>query len=288
MKIDKVIFSTSVEYSSFWNIQSQVFKEALGIEPVCLLYGKKSDTNMHEKYGEVIEREFDENLPKVIQITWSKYDFPKTEEETTWMLGDIDMIPLNKQYFTDNISEFEENSYLHLNFAGISKPRRGTLDAFLQEGSQAHARAAGSKTTGADLAGHYHVSKGKNFVRCFDLDRPFNEQVSFITESHKYGLGPADGGHSDIDWYYWCAEESYSSERIFDMIREKKLHFNGVCYDNSRQRVDRSVWDESIMDYRYSPDLLRQKQIVDIHCERPYEKQEEAMMRVIELSGILG
>lgn len=149
MKIDKVIFSTSVEYSSFWNIQSQVFKEALGIEPICLLYGKKSDTTMHEKYGQVIEREFDESLPEVIQITWSKFDFPKTEEETTWMIGDIDMVPLNKQYFVDNIAEYEENAYLHLNFAGISKPRRGILDAFLREGSEAHARAAGSKGTGA-------------------------------------------------------------------------------------------------------------------------------------------
>ena len=88
--------------------------------------------------------------------------------------------------------------------------------------------------------------------------------------------------------YYWCAEESYSSERIFDMIREQKLNFNGVCYDNVRQRVDRSTWNESTLDYKYSPDLLKQKQIVDIHCQRPYEKQEAAMMRVIELSGILG
>ncbi len=291
MKIDKVIFSTSVEYSSFWNIQSQVFKEALGIEPICLLYGKRSDTTMHEKYGQVIEREFDESLPEVIQITWSKFDFPKTEEETTWMIGDIDMVPLNKQYFVDNIAEYEENAYLHLNFAGISKPRRGILDAFLREGSEAHARAAGSKGTGADLAGHYHVSKGKNFIRCFDLDRTINEQISFITESHKYGLGVAMGSEKlqpNPNSYYWCAEESYSSERIFDMIREQKLNFNGVCYDNVRQRVDRSTWNESTLDYKYSPDLLKQKQIVDIHCQRPYEKQEAAMMRVIELSGILG
>ena len=41
MKIDKVIFSTSDQYSPFWNIQSKIYKEALGIEPVCLLFGKK-------------------------------------------------------------------------------------------------------------------------------------------------------------------------------------------------------------------------------------------------------
>ena len=190
------------------------------------------------------------------------------------MIGDIDMVPLNKR-------EGSEEKH-----TGISKPRSGT-DAFLREGSGA---AAGSKGTGAD-AGHYHVSKGKNFIRCFDLDRTINEQISFITESHKYGLGVAMGSEKlqpNPNSYYWCAEESYSSERIFDMIREQKLNFNGVCYDNVRQRVDRSTWNESTLDYKYSPDLLKQKQIVDIHCQRPYEKQEAAMMRVIELSGILG
>jgi hypothetical protein len=41
MKIQKAIFSSSEEYSDFWDTQLRVFKEALGIEPVCLLFGKK-------------------------------------------------------------------------------------------------------------------------------------------------------------------------------------------------------------------------------------------------------
>jgi len=33
--------------------------------------------------------------------------------------------------------------------------------------------------------------------------------------------------------------------------------------------------------------LKNGRDIVDIHCERPYEKQEQALNRIIELSGIL-
>jgi len=296
MKIDKVVFSTSEEYSGFWNIQSKIYKEALGIEPVCLLFGKKENTNMTEEYGKIIEREFIEDLPKVIQITWSKYDFPKTEPDTTWMLGDIDMIPLQRYYFTEHISDAVEDAYLHLNLAGISLPRRGSLDAFITEGSEAHARARGSYNTGADLAGHYHVSKGSNFIKVFDLDRPFREQIEYITSAHRYGLGPAGQAKKpegideimNAGSYYWCAEESYSSERIWDALQAKEIIFGGYCYHNSLNRIDRSTWNNDIKEYQYDPERLKNgRDIVDIHCERPYEKQEEALNKIIELSGIL-
>ena len=296
MKIDKVIFSTSEEYSGFWNIQSQIYKESLGIEPICLLFGKKENTNMTEEFGTIVEREFIEDLPKVIQITWSKYDFPKTEPDTTWMLGDIDMVPLQKFYFTENIKDAPDDAYLHLNFAGISLPRRGTLDAFLKEGSEAHARSRGSYNTGADLAGHYHVSRGSNFDKLFSQGKTFREQIEHITTAHRYGLGPAgqapkpEGTDAIMNAgsYYWCAEESYSSELIFEAFQKKDINFYGYCYHNSINRIDRSTWNNDIKDYGYEPERLKSgKEIVDIHCERPYEKQEDALNRIVELSGIL-
>ena len=46
MKIDKVVFSTSEEFSPFWNIQSYIWKEKLGIEPVCILWGDVKNTKI--------------------------------------------------------------------------------------------------------------------------------------------------------------------------------------------------------------------------------------------------
>tara|TARA_R100000008_G_scaffold86216_1_gene78405 strand:+ start:876 stop:1781 length:906 start_codon:yes stop_codon:yes gene_type:complete len=295
MKIDKIVFSTSEEYSGFWNIQSKIWKSVFDIEPVCILFGKKENTNMKEDYGTIIEREFEKDLPKVLQITWSKFDYPKTEPDTVWMLGDIDMVPLQKFYFTDNIKDAPENAYLHLNFAGISLVRRGILDAFLKEGSESIARSNGSYNTGADLPGHYHVSKGSNFQKIFNLDRTFREQVDDIASSHRHGLGPAGNSEKpqgvdeivNAGGYYWCAEESYSSEKLFYAVQNKQIEFYGYCYHNGHNRIDRSTWSNDKADYFYDKKRLSSgSEIVDIHCERPYEKQENALNEIVELSGI--
>ena len=295
MKINKIIFSTSdgLEYSPFWNLQSLVWS-SMGIEPICLLWGDRSKTNLSEKYGKVIEKKFDPDLPEVIQITWSKFDYPKTEPETTWMIGDIDMLPLQRNYFIDQIKNEDENSYLHLNAGGISVPRRGKIDAWLTEGPAVYHRDNGSNHTGADLPGHYHISKGKNFIDLYDLTISYKEQIERLTKSHRYGYGtfegrPKEDALTDPTWYYWCAEENYSSEKLWNAVKQEKINFKGYCYNNSNfgNRIDRSHWNEEYADYTYNPEELKTNKKVDIHCARPYEKQQVALLKIIELSGVL-
>ena len=102
MKIDKIIFSCSEEYSDFWNINAQVWKNFLNIEPVCLLFGKKKNTNMSDEHGQIIEMPILPNLNKLLQLTWSKFWYTKNEPNTTWIIGDIDMIPLQREHFNKN------------------------------------------------------------------------------------------------------------------------------------------------------------------------------------------
>jgi len=68
MKIDKVIFSTSETFSIFWNLNSKLYKTKLGIEPVCLLFGDRSKTDMSEEFGKVIEVPIIPDLPLLIQM----------------------------------------------------------------------------------------------------------------------------------------------------------------------------------------------------------------------------
>ena len=84
MKIDKIVFSTSEEFSPFWNIQSYIWKEKLGIEPVCILWGDIKKTNMKDTYGEIIEKKYNPDLLKSFQLTWSKFYQPYTEPDKTW------------------------------------------------------------------------------------------------------------------------------------------------------------------------------------------------------------
>ena len=280
MKIDKVVFASSVEYSPFWNIQSAIYRNVLGIEPVCLLYGKKSETNMSEQWGRVIECEVNPNLPYILQLTWSKFHHPICEPDTVWLMGDIDMIPLQRHHFTTGLADAPDDALLHLNASGQSVARLGITDGFRTCGCLRHG--------GCDLPAHYFVGKGSQF-QVFTQGRNFEEQIRYMTESDQYGLGPVTnqrhlpktGNYA----YYWCAEENYSSELLEKAIKAGAVKFMPFFYNNvnDTQRIDRSGWRDDYQDYTYTPAKVAVGQIVDIHCARPFAKQEAALTRILSL-----
>ena len=298
MKIDKIVFACSessidssgnaiAEYSSFWNIQARLWKEGFGIEPICLLFGKKSNTDMSEQHGKIIEMETLSGIPSLIQLTWSKFNFPTTEPDTTWIIGDIDMFPLQHNHFVKAIADIHDDHFAHLNASGNVYDDH--QNKFFEHGSQIHGKFRGSGYSGCDLPGHYWVGKGKRF-EIFTEGKSFEQQVRYIAESHRYGLGPIGStsyNSSKPDSYYWCAEEMRSSELMYDAIRSGKVNYSPIFYSNQEERIDRSAWNEAAKDYGYSAQRLIEKKIVDIHCARPYTRQKEACERIISLSGIL-
>jgi hypothetical protein len=288
MKIDKVLFSCSAspEYSPFWNLQAEIFATKLGIEPICLLYGKKADTDMSEKHGKVIEIEADPSLPWALQLVWSKFDYPTREPDTTWLIGDIDLLPLQRNHFIEKIAGLPDDALVHLNAGGISQPRLGCMDGFLRQGSQRHVRDGGGRG-GTDIPGHYHVGKGKRF-ELLTQGRPFLDQIRHIVESDRYGMGvmdnyPKEKRQSDPYWYYWCAEENYSSEIILNAVRSGAVNFVPIYYNNNNG-TDRINRDEFRADYAYSHERCAAQGYVDIHCARPYARQSEQLARILKLA----
>jgi hypothetical protein len=285
MKIDKIVFSVSAsaEYAPFWNIQSRIWKTKLGIEPVCLLFGNHSEVFMSEEHGIVVKMETLGSEPWSVQLVWSKFDYPTHYPDTTFIIGDIDLIPLQKPHFIDNIASVDDNAYVHLNAGGIAAPRLGCQDGFLRYGSQRHALDAGIKG-GADLPGHYHVAKGSNF-NVLTQGLPFSRQIKHIVDSNRYGLGPM--GDPSISretnpyWYYWCAEEGYSSELLCNAVRGGRIQFVPFYYNNSNGagRVDRDCFTS---DYQYDRSRVAGGGYVDIHCARPYARQAAQLEEVIK------
>lgn len=291
MKIDKVIFSCSEPpaYSSYWNTQSRLYREGLGIEPICLLHGKKDKTDMREDFGRVIEMETIPGLPWAVQMVWSKFDFTRTEPETTWMIGDIDLLPLSSRHFTENIASVPDDWYLNLNAGGISIPRMGRPDGFLSCGSERHGKDGGF--IGSDLPAHYHVSKGKNFERLYFAGKTFQQTVEHIVHSGRYGMGilnnyPVTEKENNPYWYYWVAEENYTSEVLWNAIKAGQINYHGFHYCNANERL--WTWDKTRNDYVYDPGRVASRAIVDIHCcaVRPYALQAEALERIIALTGL--
>ena len=204
MKIQKVIFSCSEEYSDFWEINSKYFKEKLNIEPVCLLFTENKDFVISEQYGSVRKMQFIPNLPKIIQITWSKFYFTKTEPDTTWMIGDIDQVPLQKEYFFNSLKDIPNNDYAHLNYDGCGQSLGKMSNLWLTDG--------GERGGGFDLPAHYHVAKGKTFHNVLNLEQTFEEQIKILT-SGIYGLGKI---HKSID---------RNSERFIG-LQKNNFHLN--------------------------------------------------------------
>jgi len=293
MKIDKVVFACSEAYSGFWNTQARVYA-AMGIQPVVLLHGQRSNTDMSEEHGQVIEVPVIPDLPWVLQLTWSKFRHPETEPDTTWMIGDIDMVPLSRAHFTTNIEQVPDTHLAHLNAGGISIPRLGVLDGFFTQGCQRRCLDAGHGVPGADLPGHYFVGKGGLFKDVFSQGMSLEEQLRHIVTSSRYGLGPITGHaavplkdrESNSYWYYWCAEENLASE-LTQAAMENGLIVTPRYYENSNdtQRINRDAWADG-GGYSYSREKLVNRGFVDIHCARPYAKQAAFLDEIVKLSGV--
>lgn len=286
MKIDKIIFTCSEQFSPFWNLQSQIWKTKMGIEPVLLLFGNKANTDVSEKYGKVLEMQADPSLPGILQVTMSKFIYPAVEPETTWMIGDIDMLPLQTNYFTKRIESIpsDDNVYAHLNFCGISQSRGVDPRIFFNSGGQT--------TGGVNLPGHYHIAKGKLYGSLFSQGRSVSDVVRFVVNSRRYGMfDPAVQKYIGLDpsihGSHWCAEEDYTSEFVSAKARSNEINFNGVCYDNRNERVDRAVWNPRTKTYAFDTNRLTQGGYVDIHCHRPYHEQEDSLRMILKMAGMI-
>lgn len=280
MKIDKIIFTSSEEYSGYWNLNSKVCKEFLGIEPICFLFGKKKNTDMNEQYGEVIEKEFLPNIPKLLQITWHKFFHTKSEPETTWMIGDIDQIPLQRKLFIDDIQSIPDDHYVHLNSAYICQLTSKPNNAWETTG--------GNIRGGADLAGHYHVAKGKIFEKCLQFRSTLEEDIQHIVKEQKYGLGITHPGwnQGDPEKLYWCGEENYSSEVLYTTIIQQKINpFTGLYFNLTDDTIDR--WRMIGNDYLCDREKLKNHKYVNIHGARDYKAQEQSLINILKFAKII-
>tara|TARA_R110001592_G_scaffold24785_5_gene95088 strand:+ start:109 stop:900 length:792 start_codon:yes stop_codon:yes gene_type:complete len=259
MKIDKVLWASSVEYSDFWNINSFVHKKFLGLDCVLLLYGKKNDLDLSEEFGEVVECDFEKGCPKIPQLVFNKWHFTRNEPDTTWLIGDIDQIPLQKEYFVDQLINVEENKYVHL-----------AEDVF-----QTLLQAPDWKLNRERLVGHYHAAKGSIFTKALNLEKSLREHTDNLIESAK-----------NYDSPVWAHEEYY----IPDLMKANNFlnRFKGFsrgdfknCSVNHGKigkkicRSQGSIYDES---------LLRAGQYVDYHCPRPYSKNKDLIDSILELA----
>lgn len=283
MNIDKIVFSSSELFSPFWNIQSRIWKTKFNIHPVCLFFGDRSKCDMSEEYGDVIDMKFDPSLPDIIQLQFSKFFYPTTQPDTVWLTGDIDLIPLQTDYFLNGLDSVSDDAYCHLNFSMCGQMWRMPSSAYFQHGSRL--------TGGFDLPAHYHCAKGRMFKEIFFGDREFSSVVSDVVSSRRYGMIGAFKNEMDVRGDYWVAEETYTSELLYNYFSKKS--FNGFCvkeynrtngslegkYGGANGGICPKAYENGR--YLYNPADIDNKRYVEVHCPLPFAEQVDSLLELL-------
>jgi hypothetical protein len=266
MKINKVLFvsNDNENYISFWPSISKHFKKYLGLD--CKLffigdYNKDNSKYLTEDHGEIQFFKPLKEYPLIIQCLWGKFWFTQTELDTNWLIGDIDLYPLNKKYYFDALNKIPQDGYGHLNANGYKfgnwydVPKLG-------------------------LPGYYHCAKGSKFKEFLNLSSSFEEDVKYIFESKKYGAA-LNGLHPNKEtipdrvkraipdhYEYICCEEHLSTERLIN----KKDIIHSFTYPTNLVRLESPIFYNK-MDHDF---------YIDIHCPRPYTKYGADLEKILE------
>jgi len=238
MRIDKVIHSCDANpfYLDFWPLVSKVWKKKFNIEPVLAFIGNE-DIEIDDTYGTVIRINDIEPIPKYFQTLWVRYWLPVTELDTTWMISDIDMFPISKEHFIDQLVDINDDKYVHLN---PCIETYGTLPSC------------------------YHVGKGYKFKEVLDL--PDSWEVS-VNDLYNADLG-SDPGHHLAGKTHWFADERYAHSKVLNYPNKSDLLLLPREGGRNGRRIDRSNWT-------YHENLVRQGWYFDSHSIRPYQQYKK-------------
>ncbi len=181
MKIDKVILATDNNdfYLDFWEPVSKIWKQKFNITPIlCYIYKDyfEEEKEICKKYGEIIRVKSIPEIPIALQAQWSRYFFPSTDPESTWLLSDIDMLPMSEFYFHSQIKNINDDTYVHLNPC--------------------------MKTYGR-IPACYHVAKGKKYKEYLSLPDSWEES---IYSTYKYSI--------DNKLNLWFGDENFSTMKL--------------------------------------------------------------------------
>jgi hypothetical protein len=261
MKIEKVIFTIddNPHYKAFWLSISRHFKTKMEMTPKLFIIGDNVDTNGYStEFGEIEVVPKVPNVPTIIQALIGKFYFTKTELETTWLIGDLDLYPLQRYHFTEMIKDISDDGYVHLHPHAYGKNWRNSVNG---------------------LAGYFHIAKGKTFMEELKFERPFEDVVNEIFNSNSYGikfhgqLASQVSMDASSDYGWFCCEEMYTGVKLRDC---QKL--TEIPPTNGYSRVDRSTMVYNIND-------IKKGKYIDFHAPRPYEKYSNVIETIINEIG---
>ena len=254
MKIDKVVLGSDDNpfYLDFWPIVSRIWRLKFGIEPILYLFTDNTKLEISEEYGKVYYNKILPDVPINVQAQWCRYWAPSTDLDATWMISDIDMLPISKHYFINLIADVPDDKLCNTN----------------------------SQVIGG-FSACYNIAKGKTFKEILGLPDTFEESVKktkFWENDFVHNI--EDGKGNLIRRTNWCTDETYSNS-VFREYHAKdptrlviKDRPGGFC----ARRLDRgNEWG------LWRDELVLQEYYLDAHCPRPYGSYKNSIDKLVNL-----
>ena len=212
MKIDIAIHSSDSNpfYLDFWPIVSKIWKIKFNILPILLYIDEDHDVDIDNTYGIVLKYKPIKDIEISLQCLWIRYWITSQYLNEVCIISDIDMIPISKKYFIEQIQDVDENKYIHIN------PFEGYLPSC------------------------YHIAKGKMFIEVLKLDDSWEDSIKKL---YSLKLGYSHIVENNI-FQSWGSDEVYATKQISDYENKDNLVFIKRYHD----RIDRSDWNYSVSD----------------------------------------
>lgn len=277
MKVDKVIFGVDNSYFlEFWPIQSKICREVLGVEPVLFFICDEETDFYDDGYGLVkkIKKVGTKNtglLACIVRLFGTKY-FPNE----VCVTGDLDLLMINKKYFTHDIEKYNNDSLVIFTSDAYDLNRPECQQLFDSEPFPFKQEMYNYP---------YYAAKGSIFNKIVDTDCSFEEFVS-RHENYKPGYK-----------FMWMIDEFYFSDCVNNKNHGVEVHklkrgFTSPWLANKRINrhnfpVDLPYSNEVEMQKKdgiYDIEKLRSGYYIDANCCRPYSKFKHA---IDDLIGII-
>lgn len=207
MNIDFAIVSSDDNpfYLDFWPVVSKLWRERMKIEPILLYFGNK---DLDQRHGTIIKMRTVPGVPLYLQCACSRLWYPGTVPNAVSILSDIDMLPLSKKYFIDQIKDVATDKYVHLN------------PCFESYGQ---------------VAMCYNVARGDTFLDVLKIPEKWEDAAfSFLstkpmrrhTESHPL----------------WFVDETILTNRVLSASSSNRIVLLPRTDGQNGRRIDRSNW----------------------------------------------
>ena len=240
MKIKYAVMSSddNPTYLDFWPVVSELWSKKFGIIPVLVYFGDKSVDAIRKiaPDGIVLKQEAVPNIPLYVQCQWARY-YMCCSLDAICILSDIDMLPLSKYYFVDQIVGIPDDKYVHLN---------PCIDTY------------------PNIPACYHVAHSNTFSKVLGNHGDFETSMIGVLRD----CASIDSAHGDKK--YWFVDEKYSTMKINQYL--DKSIFNFIKRDGGQNghRIDRPHW-------QFDLNKVRQDWYYDSHSIRPYSQYKESI-----------